>query len=115
MCISACRDALREGPQTECPRDRRLHIPRSSKSGTGGRKILGKHPAPTQPFESTRAYVSGTNVVETTFRTAGGEARVSDCMTLSTAGVVELASRYGLDGAFERLLRAVPKLAARQL
>jgi 5'-3' exonuclease len=31
------------------------------------------------------------------------------------ARVVELASRYGLDGAFERLLRAVPKLAARQL
>jgi hypothetical protein len=29
------------------------------------------------------------------------------------ARVVELASRHGLDGAFERLLRAVPKLAAR--
>jgi 5'-3' exonuclease len=32
---------------------------------------------------------------------------------VDAARVVQLASRYGLNGAFERLLRAVPKLAAR--
>jgi GH15 family glucan-1,4-alpha-glucosidase len=42
------------------------------------------HPA--DPFESDRRYVPGTNVVETTFRTADGSVCVTDAMTLQVPG-----------------------------
>jgi hypothetical protein len=35
---------------------------------------------PTQPFASTRRYVEGTAVLETTFETEGGSARIFDCL-----------------------------------
>lgn len=35
---------------------------------------------PTQPFTSTRRYVEGTAVLETTFETEGGSARIFDCL-----------------------------------
>ena len=35
---------------------------------------------PTQPFTSTRRYVEGTAVLETTFETEGGLARIFDCL-----------------------------------
>ncbi len=38
---------------------------------------------PAEPFESEQRYLPGTNVVETTFRAAGGTVRVTDALTLA--------------------------------
>ena len=37
---------------------------------------------PTQPFKSTRRYIDSTAVLETTFETEGGSARIFDCLPI---------------------------------
>jgi GH15 family glucan-1,4-alpha-glucosidase len=68
-------------------------------SSRGGRFVL----EPTLSYEATRRYVPGTNVLETTFRTAEGAVRVTDAMTLPVIGLApyrELVRRVeGLSGA----------------
>jgi GH15 family glucan-1,4-alpha-glucosidase len=58
--------------------------------------------APEGSYTASRRYVPGTNVLETTFTTAGGRVRVTDAMTLPTAGLApyrELVRRAeGLSG-----------------
>src|SRR5438270_2286335 len=64
-------------------------------SGRGGRFVL----APESVSQIARRYLPGTNVLETTFTTATGVVRVTDAMTLPTAGLSpyrELARR--IDG-----------------
>lgn len=64
----------------------------------GGRMEL----KPTEPFTVDRRYVDGTNVLETTFTTDAGTARVTDALVNGFAGRlpwVELARRVeGIDG-----------------
>jgi GH15 family glucan-1,4-alpha-glucosidase len=52
----------------------------------GGRFVV----APSIPFRSTRRYLSGTNVLETTFTTDSGTARLVDAMMLPDDGLVPL-------------------------
>src|SRR5919198_1779964 len=52
-------------------------------AGRGGRFEC----APEAPYESKRRYVPDTNVLETTFRTSAGTVRLTDAMTLPTAGL----------------------------
>ena len=65
----------------------------------GGRFRL----APEEPYAIERRYVPQTNVLETTFRTGGGAARVTDALLLPTNGLAptrELARRVeGLSGS----------------
>ncbi len=44
---------------------------------------------PTGSFDTSRAYVEDTLVLETTFRTRGGEARLLDCFTMRRGGRLE--------------------------
>ena len=48
---------------------------------------------PVGPFETERRYVGSTNVLETTFRTSGGQLRLTDCMPLYKDGTSEKALR----------------------
>jgi GH15 family glucan-1,4-alpha-glucosidase len=64
----------------------------------GGRWTL----APAAPFQATRRYVEGTNVLETTFTTEEGSVRVVDSLNLSATGQLPWAELarvvHGVDG-----------------
>ena len=59
---------------------------------------------PTEPFEVDRAYRPGSNVLETTFRTAGGAVRVTDALTLADRTI---------SSPMRELVRCVEPLAGR--
>ena len=67
---------------------------------------------PVADFEVERAYVDGTNVLETVFTTATGSVRVTDSLNTGVAGRLpwgELARRIeGLDGAVEMRWTVAP-------
>jgi GH15 family glucan-1,4-alpha-glucosidase len=68
---------------------------------------------PAEPFDATRRYLPGTNVLETTFTTAGGVVRVTDAMSLPAEGLVpyrELVRRIeGLAGEVPLRWRIAPR------
>jgi GH15 family glucan-1,4-alpha-glucosidase len=75
----------------------------------GGRYTL----APAGDYEAARRYVGRTNVLETTYRTGDGTARVTEALTLQDGGLlpwVELARRVeGLEGSVPMEWRAEPR------
>jgi GH15 family glucan-1,4-alpha-glucosidase len=75
----------------------------------GGRFTL----APVERFEAARRYVGRTNVLETTYRTGSGSARVTEALTLQDGGLLpwlELARRVdGVEGEVELTWRVEPR------
>jgi GH15 family glucan-1,4-alpha-glucosidase len=71
--------------------------------------------APVDPFTSARRYLPGTNILETTFTTTEGSARVIDGLTLADAGLEpmrELArSIEGVSGRVAMRWRFAPRFA----
>jgi GH15 family glucan-1,4-alpha-glucosidase len=64
--------------------------------------------APLEQFTSTRQYQGPTNVLQTTFATAGGQVRVADCMPIAQRMVEEREPDVATPG---RVLRLVEGLA----
>jgi GH15 family glucan-1,4-alpha-glucosidase len=65
-----------------------LCVPDFDSASIFGRLLDAEHGgafelAPSQPFTAERAYVEGTNVLATTFRTSGGSVRVTDALALA--------------------------------
>jgi GH15 family glucan-1,4-alpha-glucosidase len=75
----------------------------------GGRFTL----APCADFEAARRYIERTNVLETTYRTGDGVARVTEALTLQDGGLlpwVELARRIeGIEGSVPMAWRVEPR------
>jgi GH15 family glucan-1,4-alpha-glucosidase len=75
----------------------------------GGRFVI----EPKAPYEATRRYRPDTNVLETTFATAGGSVRVTDALTLPLGGLSpyrELVRRVeGLAGTVPLRWRVEPR------
>jgi GH15 family glucan-1,4-alpha-glucosidase len=75
----------------------------------GGRFVV----EPEVPYEVSRRYLPGTNVLETTFATGAGRVRVTDALTLPAAGLSpyrELARRIeGVAGAVPLRWRVEPR------
>ena len=69
--------------------------------------------APTEPFEAERCYCPDTNVLETTFKTERGSARVTDGLLLPLSGLAptrELVRRIeGLSGEVQMSWRVEPR------
>ena len=70
--------------------------------------------SPTERFETEQAYVEGTNVLQTTFRTSDGSVRVTDAMTLtdttSISPMREVVRRIeGLEGRVRLRWSVAPK------
>lgn len=68
--------------------------------------------SPTGPFEVERRYIEGTNVLQVTYRTSGGEAVVTQALNSGSAGRLpwtEIASRLeGKEGEVEFRCELVP-------
>ncbi|MEO6950864.1 MAG: glycoside hydrolase family 15 protein [Polyangia bacterium] len=70
--------------------------------------------APREPFEVSRQYLVDTNILETTFTTASGTARVVDCFAMHTGGATRplrqlLRTVEGIDGEVVFDARITPR------